>query len=422
MLLADDSVTTHRVMELTFAGQGIRVTAVTDGEQAVAWMNATRPDIVVAEVALPRVDGFSLSEHVRRTPGLSDVPVLLMTGTFDVVDEARVRACGAAGIIVRPFEPEAVIKRVKDLLGISPKAEPVSTRLVTALDAPSEPDSTDARVPETPVAEKGAAEGAEQQSPSGSSTAANTGASNAEMASEAQAVQPLPETKVEQAPAKPADRSGDDQAPADPVLADLERQLAEAASSGPVPGSDTPSPSSAAPTTNADAPIFEIDEELFGGALEAQRQKLSTITQVARESGPAPGQSPVVAAADSQTDITRHAAPPVVPSAAPRVQVAAESREPGPGASFGAPLPDVPVVAESFQSLLTVVQETSTQAVPHAAAIPDEVVERIAQRVAERLSEGLFVDTVRRVVEEVAERLVREEIARIRARVEERSR
>lgn len=378
MLLADDSVTTHRVMELTFAGQGIRVMAVTDGEQAIAWMNATRPDIVAAEVALPRVDGYRLSEHVRCTPGLTDVPVLLMTGTFDVVDDERVRACGAAGIIVRPFEPEVVIKRVKDLLGISPRAsEPVSTRLVTALDAPSEPQATETTAPEAPVVEQAVEEA--EQAPA-AAAGASTATAGTTTGGEAQGGQPLAGTK------------------------------------------EAPSPTASPVTAPATAaPIFEIDEELFGGALEAQRQKLSAINQGSPEPGQQPTENPGIAAAERPKDATKEATRAVAPSAEPRTEGAAESRERGPGASFGAPLPDIPVVAESFQSLLTAVQETAPQTLP-SATISDEVVERIALRVAERLSEGVFVDTVRRVVEDIAERLVREEIARIRARVEERTR
>jgi hypothetical protein len=83
-------------------------------------------------------------------------------------------------------------------------------------------------------------------------------------------------------------------------------------------------------------------------------------------------------------------------------------------------------VADAFHALLSA--EQGSPAKPAAMplvepfAISDDAVERIASRVAERLSEGVFLETVRHVVEDVAERLVREEIARIRARAEEQPR
>jgi hypothetical protein len=77
-------------------------------------------------------------------------------------------------------------------------------------------------------------------------------------------------------------------------------------------------------------------------------------------------------------------------------------------------------VADAFESLLAAEQGTPPPRPATAAGVSDVVVDRIATRVAERLSEGVFIDIVTQIVTAVAERLVREEIARIRAKVEER--
>lgn len=251
VLLADDSLTTHRAMELTFAGQDIHVMSVADGEQALQRMRKMRPDILVAEVVLPRVDGYQLAEHVRRTPSLAGMPVLLLTGASDAIDEPRVLACGAAGIIVKPFEPEVVMKRVKNLLGMSRKAGAVT----------------------------------------------------------------------------PADRDRSAGVPAAPAV--------PAAPDAPVaPG--------------APAPI-----------------------------------APEVAV--SSVDV----------AAAFEALFAAEQGEP-----LAAGQPDT----------------------PEAVTISEELVERIAARVAERLSEGAYLDTITSIVTAVAERVVREEIARIRAKLDQQPR
>jgi CheY-like chemotaxis protein len=116
LLLADDSVTIQRVIELTFADEQIQVIAVGDGQQAIVEIEQHRPDIVLADVGMPQRDGYEVAAFVKRTPYLSHIPVLLLTGAFEPVDEVRARAVGCDGVLAKPFEPQMVINRVKDLL------------------------------------------------------------------------------------------------------------------------------------------------------------------------------------------------------------------------------------------------------------------------------------------------------------------
>ncbi|MGH9312130.1 MAG: response regulator, partial [Vicinamibacterales bacterium] len=116
LLLADDSVTIQRVIELTFADEQIQVIAVGDGQEAVQRIETERPDVILADVGMPRRDGYEVAAHVKKTPHLKHIPVLLLTGAFEPIDEARARAVGCDGVLVKPFEPQMVINRVKELL------------------------------------------------------------------------------------------------------------------------------------------------------------------------------------------------------------------------------------------------------------------------------------------------------------------
>ena len=122
LLLADDSVTVQRVIELTFADEGMEVVAVGDGRQAGERLDRDAPDIVLADVSMPELDGYEVAAHVKRTPGLAHIPVVLMTGAFEQIDEARARAVGCDGVLAKPFEPHMVIALVRQLLG-QPVAE-----------------------------------------------------------------------------------------------------------------------------------------------------------------------------------------------------------------------------------------------------------------------------------------------------------
>ncbi|HEY2434049.1 MAG TPA: response regulator [Vicinamibacterales bacterium] len=116
LLLADDSVTIQRVIELTFADEDVQVIAVGNGAAAIERVQRDRPDIVLADVGMPERDGYEVAAFIKGTPSFAHIPVVLLTGAFEPVDEQRARAVGCDGVLVKPFEPQLVITRVKDLL------------------------------------------------------------------------------------------------------------------------------------------------------------------------------------------------------------------------------------------------------------------------------------------------------------------
>jgi CheY-like chemotaxis protein len=116
LLLADDSVTIQRVIELTFAEEDVRVTAVSDGQHAIDLIQADRPDIVLADVGMPQRDGYEVAAFIKGDPALQHIPVLLLTGAFEPIDEERARSVRCDGVLAKPFEPQQLIGRVKELL------------------------------------------------------------------------------------------------------------------------------------------------------------------------------------------------------------------------------------------------------------------------------------------------------------------
>jgi len=140
LLLADDSVTIQRVIELTFAEEGVEVVSVGDGDAAIAKLESGRFDIVLADVGMPGRDGFDVASFVRSRTDLSGVPVVLLTGALEPLDQVRVAESGAAAVMVKPFEPQMVIAKVRELLGGAP-AKPASADAPQA--APSRVTSAD---------------------------------------------------------------------------------------------------------------------------------------------------------------------------------------------------------------------------------------------------------------------------------------
>jgi CheY-like chemotaxis protein len=121
LLLADDSVTIQRVIELTFAEEDVKVTAVSDGQRAIDLIRTAPPDIVLADVGMPERDGYEVAAFVKNDPALEHIPVLLLTGAFEPIDEERAQSVRCDGVLAKPFEPQLLISRVKALLeGVIP--------------------------------------------------------------------------------------------------------------------------------------------------------------------------------------------------------------------------------------------------------------------------------------------------------------
>ena len=116
LLLADESVTIQRVMHLIFADQNVRVVSVGDGNQAIQCLDAAPPDIVLADAGMPGRNGYEVARYVKQSPRLAHIPVVLLTGAFEPVDQVRATEAGCDGILAKPFAPQLVISRVQQLL------------------------------------------------------------------------------------------------------------------------------------------------------------------------------------------------------------------------------------------------------------------------------------------------------------------
>jgi CheY-like chemotaxis protein len=124
LLLADDSVTIQKVVGITFANEDVELVTVDNGDEALSRAREIRPDLVLADVAMPGLSGYELCRSMRQDPELAPIPVLLLTGTFETFDEQRAAQVGASGHIAKPFEAQALIDRVHALLEEAALASP----------------------------------------------------------------------------------------------------------------------------------------------------------------------------------------------------------------------------------------------------------------------------------------------------------
>ncbi len=143
LLLADDSVTIQKVVGLSFANEEIELVTVDNGDDAVARANEIRPDIILADVVMPGLDGYEVCEAINSNEELKHIPVLLLSGTFEPFDEAHANSAGAAGHITKPFEAQSLVDRVNSILANPPA--PVAEE-PAAFAVPEEAPAQPARV------------------------------------------------------------------------------------------------------------------------------------------------------------------------------------------------------------------------------------------------------------------------------------
>jgi CheY-like chemotaxis protein len=129
LLLADDSVTIQKVIDLTFADEGVRVVAFSNGEDAIAHLEEVAPDIVLADVFMPSKNGYEVCEYVKTHEKLRHIPVVLLVGSFEPFDEAEARRVGADEILTKPFQS---IRRLIDRVGALVSSPPMEKEVPTA--------------------------------------------------------------------------------------------------------------------------------------------------------------------------------------------------------------------------------------------------------------------------------------------------
>lgn len=119
LLLADDSVTIQKVVNLTFADEGIEVITASDGNAAMEKLRENEPDLVMADVNMPGLNGYQICEQIKSDAARRQTPVILLVGSFEPFDEARAQAVGANDYLTKPFQSiRQLVNKVTELLAV----------------------------------------------------------------------------------------------------------------------------------------------------------------------------------------------------------------------------------------------------------------------------------------------------------------
>jgi len=122
ILIADDEVYIRALLEQTledFESAGVELFSASSGQEAWDVAQVERPDLVILDVMMPGLSGYEVCQHIRSDPGLSHAHVIMLTARGQEVDRLRSVEVGADEYVTKPFDPDYLIERVADVLGVS---------------------------------------------------------------------------------------------------------------------------------------------------------------------------------------------------------------------------------------------------------------------------------------------------------------
>ena len=117
VLVIDDSPTITKVVQLVLTKAGYQVQTAADGEQGLAAVRATRPNLILLDFVMPRMNGYQFCRELAADAKLRDIPVILMSAKGDQVGERFVKVMGIVDYITKPFSPEAITAVVQHTIG-----------------------------------------------------------------------------------------------------------------------------------------------------------------------------------------------------------------------------------------------------------------------------------------------------------------
>lgn len=142
LLLADDSITIQKVISLTFADEGYDVRTFGDGDSAMESIRSTPPDIVLADVNMPGLDGYQICQSLRSDDATKHIPTILLVGSFEPFDRDRAESVGANSFLTKPFQSiRQLVDQVNELVMNSQSAVATSENFeATAEPIPAKND------------------------------------------------------------------------------------------------------------------------------------------------------------------------------------------------------------------------------------------------------------------------------------------
>ena len=113
ILVVDDSPTVRKIVEVTLQKMGCQVVMAEDGLEALAKIEDKKPDLILLDIIMPRMDGYQVCGLIKKKPHYKHIPVVMLSGKDGLFDKVRGRLAGSTGYITKPFQPHELTETVE---------------------------------------------------------------------------------------------------------------------------------------------------------------------------------------------------------------------------------------------------------------------------------------------------------------------
>ena len=117
ILVVDDEIYIVHILDFSLGMEGYEVVTALDGEQALERARAEKPDLIVLDIMMPKLDGYETCKRLKADPETKDVPVILLSAKGRNVDQKVGFEVGADDYITKPFSPRKLVERINAILG-----------------------------------------------------------------------------------------------------------------------------------------------------------------------------------------------------------------------------------------------------------------------------------------------------------------
>lgn len=116
ILVVDDSATIRQVVTMTLKGAGYQTLEASDGKEALAKINGVKIHLVISDVNMPNMDGFTLLKELKSRQDTKFTPVIMLTTESEAGKKEQGKAAGAKAWVVKPFQPQQMLAAVSKLV------------------------------------------------------------------------------------------------------------------------------------------------------------------------------------------------------------------------------------------------------------------------------------------------------------------
>jgi len=116
-LIADDKSEVVELVKATLEGGDYQTISASDGREALEKIKREKPDLVLLDIIMPRMDGFEVLSEVKKDPRTKEIPIIMLTAKGQKLDKDKGRRLDAEDYIVKPFSPSHLLHKIKEVSG-----------------------------------------------------------------------------------------------------------------------------------------------------------------------------------------------------------------------------------------------------------------------------------------------------------------